>query len=76
MGVDQAGHGVGEYAVQADLADESQVEAMYERVVRRYGRLDVIYNNMGLMDGGDRSALDTTLAQGAGRQPDQHLPVL
>jgi NAD(P)-dependent dehydrogenase (short-subunit alcohol dehydrogenase family) len=28
--------------------------------VRRYGRLDVIYN-MGLMEGGDRSALDTSL---------------
>ena len=34
---------------------------MYEQVVRRYGRLDVIYNNMGLMEGGDRSALDTSL---------------
>jgi NAD(P)-dependent dehydrogenase (short-subunit alcohol dehydrogenase family) len=30
---------------------------MYEQVVRSHGRLDVIYNNMGLMDPGDRSAL-------------------
>src|SRR6201995_3749393 len=60
-GVDQAAHDVGEHVVQADLTDEPQVEAMYEEVVRRYGRLDVIYNNMGLMDRGDRSALDTSL---------------
>ena len=61
VGVDQAGHGVGEYAVQADLVDEAQVEAMYEQVVHRFGRLDVIYNNMGLMDPGDRSALEKRL---------------
>jgi NAD(P)-dependent dehydrogenase (short-subunit alcohol dehydrogenase family) len=61
VGVDKAGHPVGEHAVQADLVDEAQVEAMYGEVVARYGRLDVIYNNMGLMDGGDRSALETSL---------------
>jgi NAD(P)-dependent dehydrogenase (short-subunit alcohol dehydrogenase family) len=61
VGVDKAEHGVGEQAVQADLVDESQVEAMYEQVVRRFGRLDVIYNNVGLMDRGDRSALEVSL---------------
>jgi len=61
VGVDKAAHGVGEQAVQADLADESQVEAMYKQVVRGYGRLDVIYNNMGLMDRGDHSVLDMSL---------------
>ena len=61
VGVDQVEHAVGQLAVRADLADEAQVEAMYEQVVREYGRLDVIYNNMGLMDPGDRSALDTSL---------------
>jgi NAD(P)-dependent dehydrogenase (short-subunit alcohol dehydrogenase family) len=60
-GVDLAEHDVGDPAVQADLAGEVQVEAMYEQVVRRFGRLDVIYNNMGLMDRGDRSALDISL---------------
>ena len=60
-GVDQVEHAVGQFAVQADLVDEAQVEAMYEQVVRRYGRLDVIYNNMGLMDPGDHSALATSL---------------
>jgi NAD(P)-dependent dehydrogenase (short-subunit alcohol dehydrogenase family) len=33
---------------------------MYEQVVNRYGRLDVIYSNMGLMDHRDGSALDTS----------------
>jgi NAD(P)-dependent dehydrogenase (short-subunit alcohol dehydrogenase family) len=61
VGVDQAGHSVGDYATQADLADEPQVEAMYEQVVRSFGRLDVIYNNMGMMDPADHSALDTSL---------------
>jgi NAD(P)-dependent dehydrogenase (short-subunit alcohol dehydrogenase family) len=61
IGVDRVEHGVGEFPIQADLADEPQVEAMYEQVVRRHGRLDVIYNNMGLMDRGDRSALEVSL---------------
>jgi NAD(P)-dependent dehydrogenase (short-subunit alcohol dehydrogenase family) len=61
VGVDKVEHSVGEHVMRADLADESQVRAMYEHVVRRYGRLDVIYNNMGLMDRGDHSALDTSL---------------
>jgi NAD(P)-dependent dehydrogenase (short-subunit alcohol dehydrogenase family) len=41
--------------------NESQVEAMYQRIVDRFGRLDVIYNDVGLMDRGDRSALSTDL---------------
>ena len=60
VGVDTVEHSVG-HAVQADLADEAQVEAMYQEVVGRYGRLDVIYNNMGLMDRCDGSALDVSL---------------
>jgi enoyl-[acyl-carrier-protein] reductase (NADH) len=36
VGVDQAEHSVGDYVVQADLVDESQVQSMYEQVVRRY----------------------------------------
>jgi NAD(P)-dependent dehydrogenase (short-subunit alcohol dehydrogenase family) len=40
VGVDQVEHAVGQLTVQADLADEAQVEAMYEQIVREYGRLD------------------------------------
>lgn len=61
VGVDKLDHAVGESAIQADLADEAQVEAMYAQVVREYGRLDVIYNNVGLMDRGDHSVLDMDL---------------
>jgi len=51
VGVDQVEHVVGQLAVRADLADEAQVEAMYEQVVREYGRLDVIYNNKPMLSG-------------------------
>jgi NAD(P)-dependent dehydrogenase (short-subunit alcohol dehydrogenase family) len=61
VGVDKVAHDVGDLALQADLADEPQVISAYDQVLRRYQRLDVIYNNMGLMDPGDRSALDTSL---------------
>jgi NAD(P)-dependent dehydrogenase (short-subunit alcohol dehydrogenase family) len=61
VGVDQAAHTAGDLALQADLTDEAQVEAMYAQVVERYGRLDVIYNNMGLMDRADHSVLDLDL---------------
>ncbi len=66
IGVDAKEHTVGEHPIQADLTDEPQVEAMYEQVVRRHGRLDVIYNNMGLMDPGDRSPSIPTCRPGAG----------
>ena len=60
-GVDRVEHTVGDLALQADLTDEDQVEATYARVIREYGRLDVIYNNMGLMDRADHSVLDLDL---------------
>lgn len=61
VGVDKIGHSVGEHTVQADLAEESRVQELYLEVVREHGRLDVIYNNMGLMDRNDHSALDMSL---------------
>jgi NAD(P)-dependent dehydrogenase (short-subunit alcohol dehydrogenase family) len=61
VGVDKIAHSVGEQPVQADLTDESSVEEVYRAVVREHGRLDVIYNNMGLMARGDHSILDMSL---------------
>ena len=61
VGVDKVEHSVGEHAIQADLADEDCVEATYREIVRECGRLDVIYNNMGLMAPADGSALDISL---------------
>jgi NAD(P)-dependent dehydrogenase (short-subunit alcohol dehydrogenase family) len=61
VGVDKTGHAVGDQPVQADLTEESEVAEMYREVVRDHGRLDVIYNNVGLMDRGDRSVLTMSL---------------
>jgi NAD(P)-dependent dehydrogenase (short-subunit alcohol dehydrogenase family) len=57
VGVDRAQHDVGHHVIEADLSSEAQVEDMYASVVQHHGRLDVIYNNMGLMGAGDGSAL-------------------
>jgi len=62
VGVDQVEHAIGEHSEQADLTVEAEVEALYERIVGRHARLDVIYNNMGLMDRSDHSVLDMDLA--------------
>ncbi len=58
VGIDRREHDVGRLALAADLADEEQVRAAYDRIWRELGRLDVIYNNAGLVDPNDHSALD------------------
>jgi len=37
-------------AVQADVADEAQVVAMFERIDARFGRLSALVNNAGVVD--------------------------
>lgn len=37
-------------AIRCDVADDSQVEAMVERTVTAFGRLDVAYNNAGIQN--------------------------
>jgi NAD(P)-dependent dehydrogenase (short-subunit alcohol dehydrogenase family) len=61
IGVDRIEHSVGDLSIRADLTNEAEVEAMFDQVVSRFARLDVVYNNVGLMDRGDLSAVDTTL---------------
>jgi NAD(P)-dependent dehydrogenase (short-subunit alcohol dehydrogenase family) len=61
VGVDKVAHAVGDHSLQADLVEESTVARIYEEVVRDHGRLDVIYNNMGLMARDDRSVLNMSL---------------
>ena len=46
-------------AVQTDVADERQVDALIEHTVTRYGRLDILVNNAGI-GGGGRVAETTT----------------
>ena len=61
VGVDVTEHSVGELALQADVADEPSVEAMYERVRSELGRIDVLFNNAGISPVEDASVIETTL---------------
>ncbi|MGH2369025.1 MAG: SDR family NAD(P)-dependent oxidoreductase, partial [Chloroflexota bacterium] len=46
-------------AVPADVADETQVDHLFEAAMERFGRLDVLVNNAGAFDGGPLDALST-----------------
>src|SRR2546422_9548941 len=43
----------------ADVSDPHSVQAMYAETERRYGRIDVLYNNAGIMPPDDDSILVT-----------------
>jgi NAD(P)-dependent dehydrogenase (short-subunit alcohol dehydrogenase family) len=43
-----------------DVADPASVEAMYRATAERYGGIDVLYNNAGIMPADDASILDTS----------------
>jgi NAD(P)-dependent dehydrogenase (short-subunit alcohol dehydrogenase family) len=60
-GVDQREHAVGTPSLQADLTDEDQVRQVFARIHDELGRIDVLYNNAGLSDRSDHSALDLPL---------------
>ncbi len=45
--------------VKADVAGEADARAMVEHAVATYGRLDVLYNNAGIMPEADHSVIDT-----------------
>jgi NAD(P)-dependent dehydrogenase (short-subunit alcohol dehydrogenase family) len=46
-------------AFACDVANEASVRAAIAAVVERYGRIDVLYNNAGIMPEADHSVLDT-----------------
>jgi NAD(P)-dependent dehydrogenase (short-subunit alcohol dehydrogenase family) len=57
-----ASHCSGEaFAVRCDVTDESQVEAMYTAAAERFGGIDVLYNNAGIMPADDASILETSV---------------
>jgi NAD(P)-dependent dehydrogenase (short-subunit alcohol dehydrogenase family) len=47
------------FAVQCDVTREQEVRDAIAATVARYGRLDVLYNNAGIMMAEDRSVVDT-----------------
>jgi 3-oxoacyl-[acyl-carrier protein] reductase len=49
-----AGEG-GKFAAVADLTKERQVERLVERVVKRFGRIDVLVNNAGMIQSGEKA---------------------
>jgi 3-oxoacyl-[acyl-carrier protein] reductase len=54
-------HGGESFAIQTDVSDEGQVDALIWETVNRYGRLDILVNNAGMFGGG-RLADTTTRA--------------
>ena len=44
---------------EVDVADPTSVQAMYAAIAERYGGIDVLYNNAGIMPADDASILDT-----------------
>jgi NAD(P)-dependent dehydrogenase (short-subunit alcohol dehydrogenase family) len=59
VGVDLLEHSVGDLALQADVADEQAVAALYRRVGDELGRIDVLFNNAGISPVQDASVLET-----------------
>jgi NAD(P)-dependent dehydrogenase (short-subunit alcohol dehydrogenase family) len=62
VGVDKLEHRVGAYSRLADLTEEDQVHEVFASIKNDLGRIDVLYNNVGLNDPLDHSALDMPLA--------------
>jgi NAD(P)-dependent dehydrogenase (short-subunit alcohol dehydrogenase family) len=47
------------FAIEVDVSDGESVRRMYDETVRRYGGIDVLYNNAGISPADDASILDT-----------------
>jgi NAD(P)-dependent dehydrogenase (short-subunit alcohol dehydrogenase family) len=61
VGVDIGPGAEGEMAIQADVADEDQVRAVYARARDELGRVDVLFNNAGISPAEDSTAVETSL---------------
>jgi NAD(P)-dependent dehydrogenase (short-subunit alcohol dehydrogenase family) len=61
VGVDLVEHSIGDLSLQADVADEGAVHAVYTRAREEFGRLDVLFNNAGISPADDASVLETGL---------------
>ena len=48
------------FAVTCDVTDESQVRQLVDKVISRFGQLDILINNAGTMQVGPQSVMTTT----------------
>jgi NAD(P)-dependent dehydrogenase (short-subunit alcohol dehydrogenase family) len=46
-------------AIRADVSQETDARAMIDRAIGSFGRIDVLYNNAGIMPEADHSVIDT-----------------
>ena len=49
-------------AVETDVSKEDDARAMVQHAIDTYGRIDVLYNNAGIMPAADHSVVDTDVA--------------
>jgi NAD(P)-dependent dehydrogenase (short-subunit alcohol dehydrogenase family) len=61
IGIDLDADAEGDTTIQADVADEAQVRAAFERINTELGRIDVLMNNAGINPTDDGSVLETEL---------------
>jgi NAD(P)-dependent dehydrogenase (short-subunit alcohol dehydrogenase family) len=61
VGVDLTEDSEAELALACDVADPDQVREMYGRAHKQFGRIDVLFNNAGIVDERDQSILETDL---------------
>lgn len=59
VGIDRRELALGFPVLVADLTAEDQVREAFAAIVAEYGRVDVLYNNAGPLDGEDHSLLET-----------------
>ncbi len=61
VGADLDDGSVGDLTLRVDVTDPAQVEEMYARAKREFGRIDVLFNNAGISPTDDASVLETEL---------------
>ena len=61
VGVDISHDSEGEFKIECDVTSETEVEALYRRVVAEMGGIDVLFNNAGINPTADTTVTETTL---------------
>jgi len=61
VGIDLSTEAEGDLTIQADVSDEAEVAAAFERIAKEVGQVDVLMNNAGINPTDDGSVLETSL---------------